>query len=111
MFKSEQAALYYHNYGRGRKLEVDGNIWVNADLTRTEREAMFKKREERRKRLEKEKNTSASVPVEEPSSPVTSRRGSASSASQEPAPARGVSPVLPESGDNVMNNTRDSLSN
>ena len=81
---------------------------------------MFKKREERRKRLEKEKNKrpslraippSATDPVEEPSSPVTSRRGSASSASQEPAPARGVSPVQPESGDNVMNNTRDSLSN
>ena len=104
VFKSEEAALYYHNYGRGRK--VEGNIWVNPDLTRTERDAMFKKRDERRKRLTNQQRNRPSVragvpprrdndteqepssPEQEPSSPNQSRRGSLDNIS---SPAREAS--------------------
>lgn len=51
VFKSEEVAQHFHNYGRGRKVMELVGCWVNPDLTRTEREAMFKKREERRERL------------------------------------------------------------
>ena len=46
IFKREEDAMYFHNWGRGRKL-TDG-IWVNPDLTRTERDAMYQRRQERR---------------------------------------------------------------
>lgn len=46
IFKREEDAMYFHNWGRGRKL--NGGIWVNPDLTRTEREAMYQRRQERR---------------------------------------------------------------
>ena len=46
--RNEADAEFLHNYRRGRK--IDGNIWINADLTRTEREAAFMKREKHRKR-------------------------------------------------------------
>ena len=48
VFKREEDAQYFHNWGRGRNL--GGNKWVNPDLTRTERDALFKKRDERRKK-------------------------------------------------------------
>ena len=48
IFRDEQDALYFHNYSRGRKVFSDQNVWVNPDLTRTEREAMYMKRENRR---------------------------------------------------------------
>ena len=49
VFKSEEAAQFYHNYGRGRNAS-DG-IWINPDLTRTERNAMFEKRQARRAKV------------------------------------------------------------
>ena len=48
VFKREEDAQYFHNWGRGR--DLGGNKWVNPDLTRTERDALFKKRDERRKK-------------------------------------------------------------
>ena len=48
VFKREQVAAEFHNFGRGRKL---GNTWVNPDLTRTEREARYQSRVERRQRF------------------------------------------------------------
>ena len=49
VFKREQMAAEFHNFGRGRKI---GNTWVNPDLTRTEREAKYQMRVERRRKLE-----------------------------------------------------------
>ena len=51
VFKNEEAARHFHNYGRGR--EVSDKVWVNPDLTRTERDAMYAQRQERK---EKRKN-------------------------------------------------------
>ena len=49
VFKKEDQAAEFHNYGRGRHL---GNtVWANQDLTRTEREARFQARVERRRRV------------------------------------------------------------
>ena len=48
VFKSEGDAQYFHNWGRGRKLR--GKMWVNPDLTRTERDADYRKRQERKRR-------------------------------------------------------------
>ena len=48
VFKTEQDALYFHNYGRGRNLEE--GVWVNPDLTKTERDALYEKRKQRRER-------------------------------------------------------------
>ena len=46
--KREDWAAEFHNFGRGRKL--DGNIWVNPDLTTTEREAQYRARNLRREK-------------------------------------------------------------
>ena len=48
VFKREQVAAEFHNFGRGRKI---GNTWVNPDLTSTERQARYQSRVERRQRL------------------------------------------------------------
>ena len=48
VFKSEQDAMYFHNYGRGRNLKE--GVWCNPDLTKTERDALFEKRKQRRER-------------------------------------------------------------
>ena len=48
VFKSEQDAMYFHNYGRGRKLGQ--GVWVNPDLTKTERDNLWAKRQERKRR-------------------------------------------------------------
>lgn len=47
-FKSEDVAQEFHNYGRGRHL--GSQIWVNPDLTKTERTARFQMRKERREK-------------------------------------------------------------
>ena len=53
VLKKEDCAVELHNFGRGRNL---GNgLWINPDLTRTEREAKYLEREKRRER----KNRSA----------------------------------------------------
>ena len=51
VLKREDWAAEFHNFGRGRKL--DNNVWVNPDLTRTEREAQFKAREKKREKRER----------------------------------------------------------
>ena len=53
IFKKEDDAMYFHNWGRGRKLAE--RSWVNPDLTHNEREAMFQAREEKRLKLEQER--------------------------------------------------------
>ena len=50
MFKKEEIATEFHNYGRGRKLQTQGVVWVNPDLTQTERTARFNMRQERRRK-------------------------------------------------------------
>lgn len=112
VFKSEEAALYYHNYGRGRN--VAENIWVNPDLTRTEREAMFKKRDERRKRSRQHhtrppvRTLNRESVIEDPSTLSQSRRGSSGNLSQHVhgAVSPPVETVLDENSD-----TRDAASN
>ena len=48
VLKKEDCAAELHNFGRGRNL---GNgLWINPDLTRTEREAKYIEREKRRER-------------------------------------------------------------
>ena len=54
VLKKEDCAAELHNFGRGRKL--DNGIWINPDLTRTERDAKYLEREIRR---EKKKNSAA----------------------------------------------------
>ena len=63
VFKNEEAAQYFHNYGRGRK--VHDRFWINPDLTSTEREVQYKKRQARRDRMRNR------LPVR-----ATARRGS-----------------------------------
>ena len=46
--KFESDATSFHNNGIGRKIE-DSNIWVNPDLTRTERDVLYRKRVQRRR--------------------------------------------------------------
>ena len=56
VFKREDWAAEFHNFGRGRKL--DNDVWVNPDLTRTERDAKYqerKKRQEAKKKRDDEK--------------------------------------------------------
>ena len=48
ILKREDVAADFHNYGRGRNIE--GDVWVNPDLTRTEREARFQMRQDRRRK-------------------------------------------------------------
>ena len=46
--RHEEDAKYLHNYKSGRKVDLEdssGSVWINADLTRTERDAAFLKRE------------------------------------------------------------------
>lgn len=50
VFKKEEIATEFHNYGRGRKLQTQGVVWVNPDLTQTERTARFNMRQERRRK-------------------------------------------------------------
>ena len=55
--KSKEAALYWSNYGKGWKVEVDSDkakkevYWINQDLNRADRDVQFFVRQERRKRL------------------------------------------------------------
>ena len=81
VFKSEEAAQFFHNYSRGRN--VARNIWVNPDLTRTERDALWAKRDARRKRMKDR------LPVR-----VVARRVSESS--QDPAPQSDPVPIETE---------------
>ena len=46
VMRKEDDAVFFTNNGRGRKFA--GDIWVNPDLTRTEREAMYLKRKEKK---------------------------------------------------------------
>ena len=52
--KSEEVAQRFHNFGCGRHLgKFQGNdVWVNQDLTRTERTARFQMRQERKAKQE-----------------------------------------------------------
>ena len=51
--KREDMAAEFHNFGRGRKLP--NNVWINQDMTKTEREAKYHMRQERRVRIEESK--------------------------------------------------------
>ena len=48
VLKKEDCAVELHNFGRGRKLA--NGVWINPDLTRTERDAKFLAREKRREK-------------------------------------------------------------
>ena len=52
IFKREDVAADFHNYGRGRNIE--GEVWVNPDLTRTEREARYQERQDRRRKKQRQ---------------------------------------------------------
>jgi hypothetical protein len=66
VLKKEDCAAELHNFGRGRKL--DDGIWINPDLTRTERDAKFQERVKRRQK----KHSDQRPPVREagPTQPV-----------------------------------------
>ena len=64
--KSKQDALYWSNYGKGWKVEVESDnakkevYWINQDLNKADRDAQFFVRLERRTRLaEKAKQKNA----------------------------------------------------
>ena len=61
IFRNESDALQYHNYGRGRKVFRNRNIWINPDLTRTEREALYLQREKRKQNKLSSRSESVSV--------------------------------------------------
>ena len=46
--RREDDAVFFTNNGKGR--QFTGGVWVNPDLTRTERDALYEKREARRVR-------------------------------------------------------------
>jgi exosome complex RNA-binding protein Csl4 len=51
--RHEEDSKFLHNYKGGRRVELPdggGHIWINADLTKTERDAAFKMREQRKAR-------------------------------------------------------------
>ena len=56
-------ALYAHNTGNGRKIVLDSGkaVWINPDLTRLERDARLKTRQEKQKKYEEDKRKSATV--------------------------------------------------
>ena len=58
--RHEEDAKFLHNYKIGRKVQLEdgsGNVWINADLTRNERDAAFLKREEFRSRKNREEQS------------------------------------------------------
>ena len=46
ILKSEEVVSELHNFGRGRR--VDGGVWINKDMTRTEREILYQQRKAKR---------------------------------------------------------------
>ena len=51
--RHEEDSKFLHNYKAGRKVEQAdgrGHLWINADLTKTERDAAFKLRQQRKAR-------------------------------------------------------------
>jgi hypothetical protein len=51
--RHEEDSKFLHNYKAGRKVDQPGgggHLWINADLTKTERDAAFKLREQRKAR-------------------------------------------------------------
>ena len=56
VMRREDDAVYFHNDGRGRRyyLQDYSVVWVNPDLTRNEREAMYQERLAKRSRAEAE---------------------------------------------------------
>ena len=51
--RHEEDSKFLHNYKAGRKVEQadgSGHLWINADLTKTERDAAFKLRQQRKAR-------------------------------------------------------------
>ena len=53
--RHEEDSKFLHNYKAGRRVELPdnrGQIWINADLTKTERDAAFQLRKQRKARRE-----------------------------------------------------------
>ena len=51
--RHEEDAKYLHNYKYGRKVELEdgsGHLWINADLTKMERDTAYERRQEFRAR-------------------------------------------------------------
>ena len=51
--RHEEDSKFLHNYKAGRKVEQAdgrGHLWINADLTKTERDAAFKLRQQKKAR-------------------------------------------------------------
>ena len=63
--RNENDAVFFHGNGSGRK--VSERIWLNADLTKDEREAKYKlrvqKREKKAKQLQEQQNNEGSSSV------------------------------------------------
>ena len=53
--RHEEDAKFLHNYKAGRKVQLEdnsGHLWINADLTKTERDVAYQRRREHRARRE-----------------------------------------------------------
>jgi hypothetical protein len=88
VFKSEETAQFFHNYGTGWK--VTASVWVNPDLTRTERDAQYKKRNARREKFRNRPPVRSGATIEsdnaEDAAPPS---GGEHRASEDAAPPRG----------------------
>ena len=62
--KQKADAVFLHNNGQGRKITCQDNkiSWINPDLTRTEREIRYPKRQKRRQKINKEKKYNDNTP-------------------------------------------------
>ena len=67
IFKKEDQAMFMHNWSRGRKLG-EGS-WVNPDFTKSEREAMYQERMERRRKPQRQPNRPGDQPGVRPAPP------------------------------------------
>ena len=61
-------AQYFHRYGKGRCINIDGmgDIWINPDLSKAEREARYKARMSRRNKKDNSQITGAEANMNHP---------------------------------------------
>lgn len=92
--RHEQDCKFLHNYKAGRKVVLANNreIWINADLTKTERDVAFQKREEQRAR--RAARPARPPPTADQGRP-TAAQGEQDTAAPLPAPAA-AHPTVPQ---------------
>ena len=105
VFKTEDAAQFFHNYGMGRK--VSDRTWINPDLTRTQRNAQFEKRQAKREKYRNRSSlrSSSRRQSEDVEAPLQSDNTPAAQPESDEAPITGDEPHQPGVGDDFTDHT------